>query len=238
MSGKHPAARDFFTVGRQDQISEALGQWVRHGGEQLGATAKDLLVRSCSWRFWAKTPERGIIACGVIKNSSDAVGRPFPLLLMGTGRLDNWEDNWEMVPIACEGIWNKMEQVSSRNFSTFERLKEELSMLRQPQCRWSEIDTAEVVGEGCRVAAAEPLRKLGTVAFDQSMLLPVQGSESCDLFAIICLLHGQMKARNNVVPNSVFVGGLVDKAGFACFKRPLGRDDFQQLWGMTFSLRS
>ncbi len=103
VAGKHPVAKDFFALGQRSLMAEAFTEWIRRGADSLISTSKELLIHSCSWRFWAKTPQAGILACGVIRNSCDSVGRPFPLLVMGTGKLEKWEDNWELLPFSCEG---------------------------------------------------------------------------------------------------------------------------------------
>ena len=63
----------------------------------------------CSWRFWAKGANKKALVCGVARDSSDSVGRPYPLLVVGTGPLADWEDEWELLPAACENTWNQMD---------------------------------------------------------------------------------------------------------------------------------
>jgi len=228
--GKHPAARDFFALGPKSLMTEAFTEWIRRGAEGLIASSKELLVRSCSWRFWARTPQTGMLACGVIRNSCDAVGRPFPLLLMGTGKLDQWEDNWHLLPFAGEGLWRQMEEVASKRYESLESIQEGVRMFRPPQQRWEEmnlkrIDLVENDAFTTGVSSTPALPEQ-----DQALFLPFQDTGQDDFFVMICKVHSLMKSRSVPAPNSFFMGGLVEHPGLALFKRPLSGQDFERMW--------
>ena len=230
VTGKHPAARDFFVLGPRTLLAEAFTEWIRRGAEGLVTISKELLVRSCSWRFWAKTPKSGILACGVIRNSCDLVGRPFPLLVMGTGKLENWEDNWNLLPFACEGLWRRMEQLASKKYQSFELFQEDVNMLRPPRRDWEEMsiqknDLAATNGSSFNF-------NVHSAVFDKekALFLPFQDTGQCDFFALINNVHSLLKMEANTAPNSLFVGGLIEQPGLALFKRPLSGQDFECMW--------
>jgi len=226
LSGKHPVAKDFFVIGDKNPMAEAFAQWIRLGTEQFAAS-REMLAANCSWRFWAKTGSRETLVCGVMRNSCDFMGRPYPLLVMGAGFLDKWEENWELLPLACEGLWSQMEQMATKNYQGFDRLKEDLLMLRPPQSRWQDM----------RNKRAELLDGLlpgdlpaASADAQDALFLPLQCADHCDPLALIIHLHRVLKEKIRVVPNTLFVGGPLDQPAFALFTRPLSIGDFERMW--------
>jgi len=230
IAGKHPAARDFFASGQKSLMAEAFSEWMRRGAEGLVTVSKELLVRSCSWRFWARTPQAGILACGIIRNSCDSVGRPFPLLVMGTGKLEDWEDNWELLPFACEGLWRQMEQLASKNYGAFESLEEDLSMFRPPQSRWQEIHLEKLASAEQNAVSSDFHFRPDQLEQEKAMFLPFQILGHNDFFTMISDAHALLKKEIHTAPNSLFIGGLIDQPGLAVFKRPLSKQDFERMW--------
>lgn len=227
LSGKHPVAKDYFSIGDKSPMAEAFAQWIRLGTEQSGAGGRAMLTANCSWRFWAKTGSRQNLVCGVMRNSCDFMGRPYPLLVMGSGLLDKWEENWDLLPLACEGLWNQMEQLATKNYQEFERLKEELRMLRPPQARWQDLQQ-----QGTELLAGLLPGDLPTTAAadQEALFLPLRCADHCDPFALIIHLHRQMKEKIRAVPNTLFVGGPLEQPGFVLFTRPLHVGDFARMW--------
>jgi type VI secretion system protein VasJ len=230
VAGKHPAARDFFALGPKSLMVEAFTEWIRRGAEGLVAVSKELLVRSCSWRFWAKTPQAGVLTCGVIRNSCDSVGRPFPLLVMGTGKLENWEENWELLPFACERVWGQMEQLASKNYGSFELLQEDVHMLRPPRRQWDEMNVEKIALTEKPESRLDVDLPFGQFEQDKALFVPFQDFGQKDFFAMIDNVHSQLKLKVKVVPNSFFMGGLTEQPGLVLLKRPLSRDDFERMW--------
>ncbi|NOR25966.1 MAG: type VI secretion system-associated protein TagF [Desulforhopalus sp.] len=230
VAGKHPVARDFFALGQPSLMAEAFTEWIRRGAESLAFTSKELLVHSCSWRFWAKTPQAGVLACGVIRNSCDSVGRPFPLLVMGTGKLENWEDNWELLPFACEGSWRQMEQLASRKYKSFEVFQEDVGQLRPPQGRWHEMNLVKTALAENNESSANFDFHLGLLEQDQALFLPFQETGQYDFFTMIDNVHSLLKIKIRAPSNSIFMGGLIEHPGLVLLKRPLAGKDFERMW--------
>lgn len=228
--GKHPAARDFFAFGKKALMAEALSEWIQRGAENLITVGKELLVQSCSWRFWARTPQAGMLACGVIRNSCDAVGRPFPLLVMGTGRLDNWEAHWELLPFACEGLWRQMEQLGSRKYASLEVFQEDVNMLRPPRGRWKEMELEKIAHAAKDASCLNVDFHLDLFKQERALFLPFQDTGQDDFFIIIDNVHSLLKMQVKTAPNSLFMGGLIEQPGLALFQRPLCGQDFQRMW--------
>lgn len=229
--GKHPAAGDFFAIGPKSPMTEAFSGWMRRGAEELVLVSKELLSRSCSWRFWAKTPDRGMLACGVIRNSCDSARRPFPLLLMGTGRLEKWEENWDLLPFACERLWGRLEQLATKNYTSFAQLQEDMLLLRPPPSNWAEMAGARgEILDRHQGAMPEWDGIAASFAGTREFFLPLRTENINDLFTLISHWHFFLKEKTNVVPNSLFLGGLMGQATLAFFQRPLNRVDFEKMW--------
>jgi type VI secretion system protein VasJ len=226
LSGKHPVAKDFFAIGDKNPMAEAFAQWMRLGAEQ-STGGREMLVANCSWRFWAKTGNRQNLVCGVMRNSCDFLGRPYPLLVMGSGLLDRWEDNWELLPLACEGLWSRMEQMATKNYQELDRLKEDLHMLRPPQARWQDLQRQSAELLDGLLPGDQPVPAVGE---QDALFLPLHCADHGDPLALIIHLHRVLKEKIRVVPSTVFVGGPLEQPGFALFTRPLNIADFARMW--------
>ncbi len=130
--GKHPVASDFFRLGEEFSLGKGFSEWVGNGYKVLtsrGRADQGLYF----WRFWARGAQKGTLACGVLRDSSDRVGRPFPLLIMGMGPLKGWEEAWDLLPFACETTWNQIEYLSALVVNDFKKLENEYGQIRPPR---------------------------------------------------------------------------------------------------------
>jgi len=55
----------------------------------------------------------GALVCGVVRDSVDRLGRPYPLLVLGTGSLREWESHWDLLPYACLPVWQRIEYLGA-----------------------------------------------------------------------------------------------------------------------------
>ena len=170
-----------------------------------------------------------MLTCGVIRNSCDSAGRPFPLLLMGTGRLEKWEENWDLLPFACERLWGRLEQLATKNYASLEQLQEEM-LLRPPPSNWTEMAGARREILDRQGAMPEWNGSAASFAGTREIFLPLRTENMNDLFTLISHLHFFLKEKINTVPNSLFLGGLMEHATLALFQRPLSRVDFEKMW--------
>ncbi len=225
--GKHPAAKDFFSIGAKDPLVQAFSDWVEKGYQILnskGLPSSNL----CSWRFWARGPKKESLICGIGKDSSDSVGRPYPLLIMGTGPLAGWGDEWDLLPFACEKTWSQMEYLSAKRFADFRHFEGEVKIIRQPYPEWSEFRSEkEGLEEGDRRDLES--RALSLLHETDLFVLLAEGTTH-NSHSQTCLWHSLLKARNRDVPNAVFVGGGSKGTYLAVFMRALAPADFVRLW--------
>jgi len=239
--GKHPAAKDFIRIGQDMPLLKGFSEWTENGYQK--ATTNSSIGKSLvSWRFWSKGARKGVLVCGLIKDSSDSLGRSYPLLIMGSGPLTNWEDRWDLLPFACEKTWSEMEYVSSRRFEDFERLKATIQALRPPQPQWADFEEKRnreagndgKSGDYLSVRDDDKLeRQISLVSDKTEIIIDLDQKPFPDQIAAVNCMQTLLKMHDKHAPHAMFVGGAVDRSFLALFKRPLSKDDFVKLWSMT-----
>lgn len=179
------------------------------------------------------------LVCGLVKDSTDRVGRPYPLLIVGTGPLKGWQDRWDLLPFACERSWNQIESLSMRTFQDLKELEEEIRKIRAPSPQWPEYDAVrkDLEQSGLNwesgVSYWEPhdFRTLEAGLREQKeIMVYLDEKSSHDQFTLSSLYHSTFKARLQVLPNAVFMGGTLETTYLAVFQRPLTSADFVKLW--------
>jgi type VI secretion system protein VasJ len=238
-SGKHPVAKDYFWVGSTPPLLEALSKWVKNGYQLLNTKQNPGSQFYC-WRFWVKGLEKNNLVCGIGRDSSDSLGRPYPLLIAGTGFLEDWEAHWELLPLACDMTWRHMEYVSAKRFTEFNQFEGEIRAMNPPDDNWSQLTNRR---ENSRVL--ESASDIGTPSQgfarleNNTVLSPAEQTEffvaldqgsSDDPLRLAASWHVFLKTRIRKVPNAIFMGGAPQQAGMAIFKRPLVPGDFVRLW--------
>jgi type VI secretion system protein VasJ len=231
--GKHPAAKDYFTIGREFPLLSSFSGWIENGYQVLASKTNPVPARR-SWRFWTREARRENIVCGVVRDSNDSLGRPYPLLIIGTGPLKNWVSQWDLVPLACESVWGLMEYLCAKAFADLRELEEDVQNIIPPAVEWLELarkrESFEDLG---------PLQ-LGELEGDASGLsermdcfIPIAQHPPRFHFELIGLYHSFVRARIEAAPSAVFMGGTAEKSYVAFFRRPLAPSDFIRLWSIT-----
>jgi hypothetical protein len=214
-AGKHPCTRDFFRLGQEFPLAVGLAGWVEAGYES--GTAETAEKRS--WRFWAAAA--GMLCYGVLGDSRDALGRPFPLLVAGQDRSAWWQPGWQEIPTALDRSWSAMEGVAAADCP-------DLATLRTRIC-W------EGAQAGVEHPSPAPLPEsdLPPLSFEQDrerVSLSCPAGEKVD-GELVAAAHAALKRRVGIVPSSVFMGGLSEAPRIIFFYRPLATRDFSFLWG-------
>ena len=78
--GKHPGAKDYIRLGSTTPMLEGIADWVDKGYAGIEGKKKGM-ADAASWRFWSKGFGPGALVCGVVRDSADRLGRPYPLLV-------------------------------------------------------------------------------------------------------------------------------------------------------------
>lgn len=231
--GKHPVARDYFKISRAMPAFDALEKWVQRGYAEVSKGAgHDTVVRS--WRFWAKGVKKELIA-GLVKDSCDTLGRPFPLLVMGCGMLDGWERYWECLPVFFEKLWEDLEYVTARRLDGLPDLENAVLSIKLPENdpqRFRVVrDTLSRISpapDGDHKMAQPPdviLRaKMAVIHMDE------QGERGYSSRAGAWSALSKTYAEE--APNAVFVGGTAKKHYVVFFRRPINTADFAHIWSV------
>lgn len=234
-SGKHPVAADYLRLGATDPLLQALADWV-DAGFRNWVVPQEKRPANHSWRFWAKGPGKKILICGVSRDSSDRLGRIYPLSLVGAGPLPGWESNWDLLPYTLENTWRQLEQLSAKRVLAASHLEEGLGTIWVPTADWTEIRLRHRPGNNPQADLErylEPLRPfLGRLSQEaEGMISLIDGSHEAQQEQV-ALSHRLLKERLNALPCAVFVGGVPEKTSLAFFRRPLRVEDFASLWSV------
>ena len=242
--GKHPGLKDYFHLGPDLPMVAALADWIEKGYRGV-AGAKTSPSSLLSWRFWAGGLDRETLLCGILRDSSDSVGRPYPLLVVGSGSLPDWGARWDLVPQACEQSWSQMESLSARIFRNLKQLEDELLRVREPQPLWTEFAqiSAEVTAKGLSsgvtsgAGCSDNIENQAVArARDNDILVALDATPTLDPFAIIHQWHVCLKKHHAEPPKAVFMGGNAGASRLAFFRRPLTTQDFTRLWSVRESV--
>ncbi len=227
--GKHPAAKDYFAFRVKTPLMMAFSHWVQRGYRKFTVRNKKAYGQS-SWRFWSKGTRKGELLCGLLKDSSDGIGRPYPLLVMGSGIIKGWEDGWVTLFQCFDPIWNQMEHIASRRFDCLEQL--EVAVVNLPISVPHERflpPTESADQQEIRTARRNALqltenRELWVTLDDGYPMDPLRTAQRWGL-----LLGEQGLAP----PNALFMGGTPRRHALALYMRSLNVDDFAHLWSMV-----
>lgn len=243
--GKHPVAGDYFRLRVNTSLLVAFERWIEQGYQMV--SRRQLSRRMYSWRFWAKGVKKGNLICGVAKDSSDSIGRPYPLLIMGDGMLEEWEEHWDLLPHAFETVWDQIEYISARRFENLKELDHELRAIRNPKPDWLEW-TSQNRDQGKLQSSTNPLtipkdddqirEKADCLAKKMECLVSLDIQTVEDPLDIAIHWNSLLKMYHSDVPNAVFLGGVPEKRFLAVFNRSLNSGDFVGLWSACADARS
>lgn len=242
--GKHPSARDYFTVGQDFPLMKGVASLIDNAYGLLG---KKMETGGCSvsWRFWGKGSKEGTLLCGIVRDNSDALGRPYPLLAAGSGPLDGWEKHWDLLPFACEQTWARMEYISAQSFEDVKKLEDALAGIKPPVPEWSDFESmkerllqssaaAHSTGATGPVDLMASLHERAASMTERQENLVLLDEEQCrDQFTLLVCWHALFKIHNRGVPNFCFMGGALDKSFLIFVRRPLTSADFVKMWSVS-----
>ncbi len=239
--GKHPAAGDYFRLGDDAPFFEGLFSWVEDGYQHL-VSRDNGDTDFCSWRFWARDTASELPVCGVVRVSSDRFGRPYPLVITGTGLLDGWQANWDLLPFSCEKTWLQIEYLSSNLFPDLKKLEEAITTIRPPAADWNDLFLKRRGLNECG-STADPyasfldyreLKKLVAGNADKGEIFISLDRGPCnDKIMRVSLWHFLFRESASAVPKTVFMGGTLEQAYLGVFRRSLQSPDFMRLWSIS-----
>jgi len=240
--GKHPVARDYLRIGLNTSLLVAFEGWFEKGYQNL---RKHRSIQSeNSWRFWAKGLTKGNLVCGVGKDSSDSIGRQYPLLIMGDGSIEGWEEDWDLLNDAFEKTWDQIETISSRLYDDLTDLENELRTIENPSQYWLELKSKNrnlnkpesLVNTLTIPMNHDEIRKnVRHLADKLEIHIPFDNHTTGNISDMASLWCSLLKSHSSGSPNAVFMGGIPEKKMLVLFNRSLNTKDFTQLWsGFSF----
>uniref|UniRef100_A0A831UBU3 Type VI secretion system protein TssA n=1 Tax=Geobacter metallireducens TaxID=28232 RepID=A0A831UBU3_GEOME len=239
--GKHPAAADYFRLGHSSPFVDGLTKWVE-SGYRLLAERSDTPPPFCSWRFWARGFGRESLVLGVVRVSSDSLGRPYPLLIMGSGPLEGWEGQWDLLPFAGEKSWCRIEYLATHTFGDLRKLEEGLQGLRSPEVDWEELAERRR-GLNRLGSSRDPFASFLDIPRLEGVAAERGGKDEFsvrldrgpvnDKITLVSLWHLLVKGAAKGVPNVLFMGGTLERSFLASYRRALAPGDFLHLWSAS-----
>jgi type VI secretion system protein ImpM len=237
-AGKHPCAADYFRAGSGGGLSRSLEAWMEAGFSRIRPQPFSLPSLR-AFRFWARGVHSGEICGGILRDSVDKVGRPYPFLAAGTGPLPGWEQAWDLIPIAMETCWRQMERLATRSFGLLRELEDELLGWLPPAADWARFRAEREWGARAPDAGLEqPRARLQELSGRpagsrgrQVWIVPVEEIPGIEPMVLFSLWHTLIReAAGGRHPQSVFLGGAQAKTALMVFHRALASEDFQLLW--------
>lgn len=236
--GKHPVARDYFLVGRETPLINAFSGWIQAGYQYL-IDQHGRCPEYYSYRFWAKGIQKKQILIGLLKGSSDRIGRRYPLMIAGTGELKGWEKSWDLLPFACENLWTRLEYISTRPFKDVETLREDLDQLSPVPPLWKDFEAEReelkekrkwTPGEDSLSPAIRRMaEKAKASANQEEIFFSLERGYFDDPFSSVGYWHQALKSNRKRLPNAVFIGGFSGSPKMAVYGKPLVPGDFGRL---------
>ena len=236
LSGKHPIAGDFLTIGRASPLLRGFAGWMEKGYAALPLARKqDINLR---WMFWARGPN-GELICGLLKTSHDLHGRSYPLMIVGAGPVAECSDHWDVIPYACQGTWAALVHLGEARNRGVRSLKNDLLNLRFSTPHWKslyrlrEAEKETVIRMGWNQRSSEFMDKMNNIeglSRCDHFLVPLDVCDGGGGLTAVSKMFRLLKSRAGAEPAMVFMGGGQEVKSLLCLKRPLQLDDFSMLW--------
>jgi len=227
LDGKHPSFKDFISLGLSCPFAKALSQWL-HEGFALWIHNK-LNNQLISWRFWAVGSDKGkrMLYWGIMKDSSDSIGRPYPLMILARSKLNDLSKHWVTLPTILNNSWTLMEHIGVNNFDGMNDMQQILKRLLE-----SVSNLTNCFNEKFNAKQNSDIRTLASkITYNSKnkvLKLPLEESDSDP--SNLSLLYKLINNQVQIMPRIVFAGGSNKQPYLYLFYRPLVLNDFVMLW--------
>ena len=236
--GKHPVAKDYFQINLTSPMAHAFAKWVDTGFQRLSEDERRRRV--CSWRFWSKGQKRGATLCGLGKSSSDSIGRPYPMMIIGEGELDEWESYWHLMLFGLGPTWEALEYTATRRLKSLDQLESDINQMETPGRQWqqarqhtgNQLNDEQSAWLKKKIILSDVREKAKALGTDGQLFIPIGGNGDEDPFQLAGAWHLALKECHAPIPNTVFMGGSPENTLLAFYCRPLAPDDFSVLWSV------
>lgn len=209
---------------------DAIAEWMTKGYSGL-PPERPPESGPYSWRFWFRGTKRGTLVCGVGRDSSDRIGRPYPLLILGEGLLKGWEKQWTVLPVLLARTWTQIEKAASQRYADIHELGASLKQLAPPQI---EAPPSDLIGQKMsdRVGRETVDRHKRSLKQEGRVLVPLNDDDAVAPDMAALQWQGDLGACCPEVPRAVFLGGNPQRSFLALIQQPLATADFVALWSV------
>ena len=219
--GKHPAFNDYFSLNIDSPLASALSSWVEKGAKLEENHNKNKMVRS--FRFWVRGIKKEEFVLGIIRDSSDRLGRYYPLLIMGKGFVKDWDKRWNYIFSGYETVFRAFEDMTASRYDSFKEFETRLTRINFLETSSANDDERFRLSEIMLAWFRKDLEK-GVLALPVATLMGNADSYPRDREE-----RGFFKKKSEV-PGAVFLGGLPENPVLSIYARPLNADDFSRLF--------
>ncbi|MBI9092026.1 MAG: type VI secretion system-associated protein TagF [Desulfobacterium sp.] len=210
VTGKHPAFGDYLHHNLDSPMVKAFSAWVERGMAQ--GNHQKTNDRFYSYRFWTRGGKKHSLVCGIIKDSSDTMGRSYPLVVMGCGTIHGWEKKWETVFQAFDPVLREFEGIASKRFDSFKSFETRLQKIFFRPSDFTAPITLAHKNSDLFQSLDLCTRNHCTIALGPGKPRPVTRFETCPL------------------PVAAFMGGAPEAPILSVYARPLVPADFRELF--------
>lgn len=234
--GKSPMAADYLKIGTPSPLMLSFSKWMEKGFETL--SPGDRTVADFIWKFWAKGPNKELV-CGLFRPSQDRLGRPYPLLIIGSGDHAVLNKHWGLIPCALNDTWKYMESLVQTMAPGLCELQQALKKIPVPL---KKLDALKAACEPCRHVKIYPNKQLGPSDYMNKLnnieklarldrfSMKIDIREQVDPMIPVLKLMRLLETRSKHAPKVVFWGNRSEDRRLLCLKRALCVDDFYSVW--------
>jgi hypothetical protein len=208
-------------------LKAGIAQWVGAGYREVCGESPPNGHRF--WRFWLRGQQKDYFTCGLLRDSCDGIGRPYPFTVMGTGPVAGWEQHSSLLAASCEVSWRSMEQLAAQAFKDVASLERSLASLKPPRNDWDTLQQEILPTTGGVVSLAGLPTEAG---------IDDQGRIVCPISEMNSL---ESQLANFVTKNidespdfnpAIFIGGLLEFPLLVIYTRSLKKEDCKLLWSI------
>ncbi|MCP4117512.1 MAG: type VI secretion system-associated protein TagF [Desulfobacteraceae bacterium] len=210
VTGKHPAFGDYLHHNLDSPMVKAFSAWVERGMAQR--KQQQVNDRYFSYRFWTRGGKKHSLVCGIVKDSSDTMGRSYPLVIMGSGTIHGWEKRWNTVFQAFDPVLREFEEIASKRFDSFSTLEARLRRIFFRPSDFTARGARPVKNKDLFLSLDLSNRDCCTIALGPGAHRPAARFERCPL------------------PVAAFMGGAPEAPVLTVYARPLVPGDFRELF--------
>jgi len=121
-----------------------------------------------------------------------------------------------------------MEYVAAKRLADFTETERQLGAYRPPVGDWGALNRDRQAAREVDYFATD--RDVAAIGRKETAMIPLSDTRGRDVYTMAGLWHLWLKENGDRPPHAVFIGGSVDKASLAVFRRALTPDDFTKLW--------